>query len=146
MENMKLISPFTGPLEEFPSSPELPDGVKTVAWTDDPACFLDFRFDVVYDERDGETLHLQLLLPSEDMMDMPPSKKYPLIVYVPGSAWHRQMVYITLPRMMRIAEKSWAVAIVQYRPSEVSGFPAQMEDAKTAVRFMRKNAPKAGAR
>ena len=139
MESLKLIPPFTGPIEEFPSSPELPEGVKVVEWKDERACFIDFRFDVVYDERDGETLHLQLLLPAEDIM-MPPTKKYPLIVYIPGSAWHRQMVYITLPRMMRIAERGWAVAIVQYRPSEVKGFPAQIEDAKSAIRFMRKNA------
>ena len=140
MDNLKLIPIFTGPLEDFPSSPELPDVVKTVTWSDDAACFIDFRFNIVYDERDGETLTLQLLLPAEDMMDMPPKKQYPLIVYIPGSAWHRQMVYMTLPRMVRIAERGWAVAIVQYRPSEVKGFPAQIEDAKSAVRFMRKNA------
>ena len=142
MEELKLIPPFTGPLEDFPASSELPDGVKVVDWEDDPASFLDFRFDVLYDERDDEKLHLQLILPSDGMMmmDMPPSKKYPLIVCIPGSAWHRQMVYITLPRMVRIAERGWAVAIVQYRPSEVRGFPAQIEDAKSAVRFMRKNA------
>jgi acetyl esterase/lipase len=34
------------------------------------------------------------------------------------------------------------VAVVEYRPSDVAGFPAQAEDAKTAVRFMRKNAEK----
>ena len=140
MENLKPIPPYTGPMEDFPSSPELPEGAKTVTWKDDPACFIDFRFDVEYDKRDGETLTLQLLLPSQDMMEIPPAKKTPLIVYIPGSAWHRQMVYITLPRMMRIAERGWAVAIVQYRPSEVKGFPAQIEDAKSAVRFMRKNA------
>ena len=147
MKNPELIPPYTGPMEDFPSSKELPDGVKTVAWKDDPACFIDFRFDVEYDNRDGEILNLQILMPSDemmmpsvDMMEMPPKEKRPLIVYIPGSAWHRQMVYITLPRMIRIAERGWAVAIVQYRPSEVTGFPAQIEDAKSAVRFMRKNA------
>ncbi|MCL2125622.1 MAG: alpha/beta hydrolase [Oscillospiraceae bacterium] len=140
MSNLELLPPFTGPLEEFPSSPEMPAGVKSVTWKDEESCFIDFRFDVQYDERDGEKLHLQILMPSDDMMEMPPKKKRPLIVYIPGSAWHRQMVYITLPRMIRIAERGWAVAIVQYRPSEVTGFPAQIEDAKSAIRFMRKNA------
>ena len=144
MEELKLVPIYAGPPDKFPASPELPEGVKTVTWTDEPGCMVDFNLDVVYDERDGETLHLQILLPLEGMFmfgEMP-DKKYPLIVYVPGSAWRRQTPKLFLSRMARICERGYAVAVVEYRPSDVAGFPAQAEDAKTAVRFMRKHADK----
>ena len=136
----KLIPPFAGPLEEFPSSPELPDGAKVLRLKDRPGNRVDISFDVVYDERDGETLHLQILRPVEDMFNIPPTNRYPLIVYIPGSAWHRQMISVSFPKMMRVCERGYVVAIVQYRPSEVSPFPAQIEDAKSAIRYMRKYA------
>ena len=40
--------------------------------------------------------------------------------------------------------RGFAVALVQYRGSEVSAFPAQMLDTKAAVRFMKINANKYG--
>ena len=141
MEDMQLVPVHMGALEDFPASPELPEGAIPVKWADEPGMMVDILTDVVYDERDGETLHLQILLPLELMPMMePPTKKFPLIVYVPGSAWMRQTPKLFLPRMIKIAQCGYAVAIVQYRPSEVAGFPAQIEDAKTAIRFMRKNA------
>ncbi|MCL1835293.1 MAG: alpha/beta hydrolase [Oscillospiraceae bacterium] len=141
MDELKLVPVFTGPLEDFPPSPELPEGTIPVKWTDEPGMMLDILTDVVYDERDGEKLHLQILLPLEMMPMMgPPTKKFPLVVYVPGSAWMRQAPKLFLPRMIKLGQRGYAVAIVQYRPSEVAGFPAQIEDAKTAIRFMRKNA------
>ncbi|WP_419875022.1 alpha/beta hydrolase fold domain-containing protein [Candidatus Pristimantibacillus sp. PTI5] len=39
-----------------------------------------------------------------------------------------------------IARKGYAVALAEYRPSEAAPFPAQIQDAKTAIRFLRKNA------
>ena len=69
-----------------------------------------------------------------------PPQKFPLIVYIPGSAWMKQMVLMMLPRMIKVCQHGFAVAIVEYRPSTLRPFPAQIEDAKTAVRFMRKNA------
>jgi len=141
MNQQELVPLHEGALEDFPASPELPEGVISVKWTDEPGMIVDTITDVVYDERDGEKLHLQILLPFEAMPMMePPTKKYPLIVYIPGSAWMRQMTKLSLPRMINICKRGFAVAIVQYRPSEVAGFPAQIEDAKTAIRFMRKHA------
>ena len=140
MEDLKLIPVHTGPLDTFPASQELPDGVAAVRWTDEPGSMVDFRLDVPYDERDGETLFLQILLPMDFMFMFGPPKKFPLIVYVPGSAWHRQMTKMSITQMLKYCELGYAVAITQYRPSDVAPFPAQIEDAKTAVRFMRKHA------
>jgi acetyl esterase/lipase len=137
----KLVPIHTGALEEFPASPELPVGAIAVTWADEPGLFVETIHDVVYDERDGEKLHLQILLPMEERPTVaPPTKKYPLVVFVPGSAFMRQMPVFSLPRMIQLCQRGFAVAIAQYRPSEVAAFPAQTEDAKTAVRFMRQHA------
>jgi acetyl esterase/lipase len=138
---MEQVPRYVGPPDMFPASVELPEGAKRIAFKDRDGFGVDFLPDVVYDERASEKLHLQLMLPMDEMaMFLPQRKKYPLIVYVPGSAWMRQNVYISLQRMLRVCERGYAVAVVQYRPSDVAGFPAQIEDAKTAIRFMRKNA------
>ncbi|MDR0916539.1 MAG: alpha/beta hydrolase [Oscillospiraceae bacterium] len=139
--NLERVPLYFGPPDGFPASDELPDGVKVVTFADRGGNAVDFRPDVVYDERDGETLHLQLFLPSDGMMMFgAPPKKHPLIVYVPGSAWMRQVVHMALAKMVRVCEHGYAVAVVQYRPSDVAPFPAQIEDAKTAIRFMRRHA------
>ena len=47
MDNIELVPVFTGPLEQFPASPEAPEGVKMVQWQDDPGGFVDIHLDVV---------------------------------------------------------------------------------------------------
>ena len=147
---MELLKPMN-PMEPVPPSDELPTGVVPVRYTDEPRLPVNLHPNVVYDERDGETLHLQILTPFDFMPPTPVGgadgiapTKYPLIVHIPGSAWHRQMVMMALSSMIRVCERGFAVAIMQYRPSEVAGFPAQIEDAKTAIRFMRKHATEYG--
>lgn len=146
MEEQKQMTPVITPPGQFQASKELPDGARPVGWTASPyeEVFVDYRFNIVYDERDGQKSTLQILLPmSLDLMG-PPSgtlpEKYPLIVYIPGSAWMKQIVLMTLPRMTKVCQRGFAVAIVEYRPSTLAPFPAQIEDAKTAVRYMRKHA------
>lgn len=93
---------------------------------------------VQYAARSGEVQRLQILTPFK----FGEHKDYPLVVFVQGSAFHRQPIFQHLQHMVRVCEKGFVVAIVEYRPSEVAPFPAQMEDAKTAVRFLRLNAEK----
>lgn len=89
---------------------------------------------VVYVDRDGTELHLHILYPKGTASPLP------CIVYVPGSAWMKQNIDMAIPNMTRLAAKGYVVAIVEYRPSSVGKFPSQVQDAKTAIRFMRKNA------
>ena len=67
-------------------------------------------------------------------------RKYPLIVYTPGSAWMKQSVFFVLPNMLKLCEKGYVIALVEYRHIGLASFPAQAEDAKTAIRFMRLHA------
>ncbi len=55
------------------------------------------------------------------------------------SAWMKQD-RTALVTLSRIAERGFVVAIVEYRHSGIASFPAQIQDARNAVRFMRANA------
>ncbi|MCF0120780.1 MAG: alpha/beta hydrolase [Oscillospiraceae bacterium] len=51
---------------------------------------------------------------------------------------------MSLRRAVQTASSGIAFAVVEYRPSEIAPFPAQVEDAKAAIRFLRANAEKYG--
>lgn len=136
-KSRRYVQPFEGPLSEFPRDPEILEGVSVVTFTDRADIDPEIHINVVYDRKNDVDLHLQILVPWR-MMD--PSRRFPLIVFVPGSAWMKQSVFHSLPNMIRMAKKGYVVAIVEYRHTGLAGFPAQAEDAKTAVRFMRMHA------
>lgn len=69
-----------------------------------------------------------------------PEGGWPVIVFVRGSAFHKQNVTDCSNYFVRIAEQGYVVDALKYRHSDIAPFPAQMQDCKTAVRFMRKNA------
>lgn len=79
---------------------------------------------------------LQMLVPEE----RDSSKKYPAILYVQGSAWLKQDQYKRLAAMANLAARGFVTATLQYRESDLAVFPAQVQDAKTGVRFLRKHA------
>lgn len=137
MEYDSLIPVFTGPLNEFPPAEELPGGAKTVTLRDTFGYPVRFIPGVEYARRSMEVQHLHLLLPED--WDRP-DRLFPLVVYIQGSAWHRQQIFEHLPHMIRVCQQGFAVAMVEYRPSEVAPFPAQVQDAKAAVRFLRMHA------
>ena len=69
-----------------------------------------------------------------------PEGGWPVIVFVRSSTFHEQNVTDYSNYFVRIAEQGYVVAALKYRHSDIAPFPAQMQDCKTAVRFMRKNA------
>ncbi|MFK4639441.1 alpha/beta hydrolase fold domain-containing protein [Paenarthrobacter histidinolovorans] len=91
---------------------------------------------VEYARKDGIPLHLQILLPP---MDRESTAIFPLVVFVQGSAWFEQNLGQSLPPLAHFARKGFVVAIVEYRPSPVATFPAQIRDTGTAIRFLRRN-------
>jgi len=92
--------------------------------------------DVVYVTRNGVDLHLRILTPYEFSQDA----KYPLIVFVQGSAWFKQDLNTNLTALSFFVQRGYVIAIVEYRHNGIAPFPAQVQDTKTAVRFMKKNA------
>ena len=87
--------------------------------------------DLVYDTRGGIVLHVDLYLPEQT------SSPAPVIVWVHGGGWlfgDRK----SAPNLSRFfAERGFAMAAVDYRLSKHATFPAQIEDLRTAIRWIR---------
>lgn len=67
-------------------------------------------------------------------------ERYPLVVYIPGAAWHRQELYNDVPKYVKLAERGYVFAILQVRESDIAPFPAQMEDIHRGVAWLLENA------
>ena len=78
--------------------------------------------------------HLQMLFPYRP--DMSSEEKYPLILFIPGSAWHKQEMYNDIPQYAALAKRGFVVAAMEYRESDIAPFPAQVEDVCHALRFI----------
>ena len=64
----------------------------------------------------------------------------PLVVWLGGGAWQEMNQHVYLPELMYLAENGYAVASVEYRISAKATFPAQLEDVKAAIRYIRAHA------
>ena len=101
---------------------------------------IDYKPNVVYASKDNTDLTLQILVPR--LLEVDTNARYPLIVYIQGSAWRKQNVYRNLIALGDFARRGYVVAIVEYRPSDDAVFPAQIEDTRDAINFMINNADK----
>lgn len=79
-------------------------------------------------------LPLDIYLPAE--ADGP----LPLIIWVHGGGFHsdEQSRYAFLPG--RVVGRGYALATIEYRSSEIAKFPAQIQDCKAGVRWLRAHA------
>lgn len=116
--------------EEFPESQSYCEGMRVINGNQkniEPA----IQEQMIYTTHDNIPLHLIFIFPQELKL-----KRYPLIIFVQGSAWHKQHLYNHVMDFYPIIKKGYAMAIVEYRPSDIASFPAQVIDCKTAVRFI----------
>ena len=92
--------------------------------------------DVAYVSAGHERQKLDLYLPAG-------VEKPPLVVWVHGGAWRAGSK--DNPRgVVPLLEAKFAVASMNYRLSQHAIFPAQLEDCKAAIRFLRANEEKYG--
>jgi len=86
-----------------------------------------------YGRADGKPLLLDLYLPFKQ-----PAGKLPLVVWVHGGGWSAgsRRDAPALP----LLKHGFAVASVEYRLSQEAKFPAQIEDCKAALRWLRASA------
>jgi acetyl esterase/lipase len=89
--------------------------------------------DLEYGRADGKPLLLDLYLPLN-----PPAGKVPLVVWVHGGGWSAGSR--RNPPALPLLKHGFAVASVEYRLSQEAKFPAQIEDCKAALRWLRANA------
>ena len=74
--------------------------------------------------------HLQVIMPySKKGLE----KKYPVIFYITGAAWHKQEMYNEIPKLVELAKKGTAIVSIEVRESDIAIFPAQIEDIKNAM-------------
>jgi acetyl esterase/lipase len=93
--------------------------------------------DLVYASEQGMDLHLDLYLPA--------TRPAPLCVWLHGGGWMRgSRTARAAERLVPMAGNGVAVAAVQYRLSGEAPFPAQIDDARTAIRWLRRNAASLG--
>ena len=112
------------------------DGIRTIR-ADGSELSSQLHANVLYATKSGVPLHLHIIQPKQAEGE---ERLFPLVVYVQGSAWFKQDIGYEIPQLSRFANKGYVVAVVEYRPSTVAPFPAQIKDTKTAIRFLMKNA------
>lgn len=78
--------------------------------------------------------HLDLYLPKDAAGPLP------VVVWIHGGAWYRGDKENCLPMQVGFSAGEFAIASIGYRLSGDATFPAQIEDCKAAIRFLRKNA------
>ncbi|MGI6316652.1 MAG: alpha/beta hydrolase fold domain-containing protein [Christensenellales bacterium] len=94
--------------------------------------------DVVFAAPDGKELKMQIIRPWTFEGDM---RRYPLIVFLQGSAWTFPNVNYEIPQLSRYAQAGFVVATLTHRNAlEGNPFPAFLEDTKSAIRFLKANA------
>src|SRR5262249_29864132 len=92
--------------------------------------------DVVYRKADGMEIKLDLAMPKEG------KGPFPAVVCVHGGAWRMGNRKDLRPWIEYLAEQGYVAASISYRLVPDGRWPAQIEDCKTAVRFLRANADK----
>jgi acetyl esterase/lipase len=87
----------------------------------------------------GRALRMHNLRPKR-----PPSDRMPVVVYVHGGWWRAGDRSTGLPRLIPLAERGYFGAAVEYRLTGESRWPAQIEDCKCGIRFLRAQAKEYG--
>lgn len=95
--------------------------------------------DVQYGLAGGVPLLMNIELP-----DPKPSKPVPAILFFHGGGWSGGSRTDMMSRCDLVSKQGYVGASVEYRLSAVAPFPAQLQDCKCAVRYLRANAAKYG--
>lgn len=95
--------------------------------------------DIVYAARPEGELRLDLYLPRRPAGAAPP----PMVLYIHGGSWRAHSKEALEPEWLP-ADGGLAFASMNYRFSQKAKFPAQIHDAKAAVRWLRAHAAEHG--
>lgn len=99
----------------------------------------EFFPDITYSTATGVDIKMDVIRPwipegSEDL-------RFPLIVFIQGSAWHFPNTCYEIPQLGMLAQSGYVVATVTHRNiDEGHPAPAFLQDVKTAIRHLRTKA------
>jgi acetyl esterase/lipase len=113
--------PVNPPARGAPPAPRVPEGAKA-------------HRDMTYVANGHERHKLDLFVPEK--ADGP----LPLIIWVHGGGWQSGSKEGCPPLRNGYTQRGYAVASINYRLSGHATFPAQIEDCKAAIRWLRANA------
>jgi acetyl esterase/lipase len=94
---------------------------------------------ITYVLRGDHALQLDLYLPAQRKAGPVPG-----IVFVHGGGWRAGVRENFAPMAIRMAERGYAAATISYRLSSEALYPAAVQDARAAVRWMRAHAGEYG--
>ncbi|MDG2381507.1 MAG: alpha/beta hydrolase [Pirellulaceae bacterium] len=99
----------------------------------------DFKthLDRVYATSPSRNLRLDLYVPDAEL-------PVPIIVWVHGGAWRQGSKRLSKARVREVVKHGYALASVEYRLSQEALFPAQIQDCKAAIRWLRAHARQYG--
>jgi acetyl esterase/lipase len=95
---------------------------------------IDYQENVVYGTGGEVELHLDIAVPSD--LDGP----VPCIVVIHGGAWRGGDKRMHKKEILTFAQQGYVSATLQYRLCPENRFPAQVEDVKCAIRYLRAHA------
>lgn len=95
--------------------------------------------DIVFGKGGGRELKLHLARSKKQG-----SAKAPAIVWIHGGGWSGGSRDGGVGNLIQWARRGYVAASIEYRLSGEAKFPAQIEDCKCAIRFLRANAEKYG--
>lgn len=111
---------------EFPENKSFTDEMKVIN-ADFSVRDISAFINVEYAKKSGMPLHVNILTPAP-LADGSSEGKYPLIIYVQGSAWLKQEMY-SMSQLARMAQKGYVIAIVG-RLIYCCSFSLQITDTK----------------
>jgi acetyl esterase/lipase len=102
--------------------------------TPKPPAGIDYQPDIEYGTGGGEKLRLDLARPTKM------ERAAPCILVIHGGAWAKGDKRQHTDLIFKLAQQGYVAATVQYRFCPKHVFPAQVEDVKCAVRYLRAHA------
>lgn len=99
--------------------------------------------DIVYTNRTNQwrqavyPMKLHLMQPLSDSGEQ---EKFPLLIYICGGAWKDSTPFCQIPWLSYFARRGYVVATIDYRVTGMEIFPAQIQDVKAAIRYLRVHA------
>lgn len=96
---------------------------------------LEVKRDIEYGKGGEKSLKLDIIQPKKK-----PEKPMPVLVFIHGGGWRGGNKNSGVRKLMPFARQGYFCATIDYRLSHEAKFPAQIEDCKCAIRFLRSKA------
>ncbi len=96
------------------------------------------ELNIEYSSPNGHSLKLDLYKPSQG------GGPFPVVMFIHGGGWKGGSKDRAKKLAKWLCEEGVAIAAIQYRLTDVAGWPAQIDDCYSAVRWLRRHAKQYG--